>query len=349
MDRKKLITKMALAAIFILIISCGGLIYESLHEIKIEKKKANKKNYRIEELTRQCQKFLDETAAKIKSLPVNPLVLSQIKSEIFKKSTEAKAYLWMSNTKGEFIFGVPHPVFTRLNGIFDKNRTVIEKRGYIVDRNDFLLKFVDKHNKIRFSHYDFSGPLEERGFRYSSGMLVVFSSPVIDQEQQVIGDLYLKVDDYGYRYDYRDRYWIQPVLFQLAHILLGISAVFLWLLLPSWVYIDARKRDVKRAFMWAILTVVSFGFAFIVYIITRPAELKTFHCPECEKELNGTKAFCPYCGLDLSSTICPQCQYSIKPDWQFCPNCRCDLTQKSHEEIPGETDKPAEPEAKKIG
>jgi hypothetical protein len=331
MDRKKLITKMALIAIVILIISGGGLIYESLHEIKMEKKKADKKNYRIEDITRKCQKFLDETAGKIKSLPVNPLVLSQIKSEIFKRSTEGKAYLWMSNTKGEFIFGVPHPVFTRLNRIFDKKRSVIDKAGYYVDRNDFLLKLVDKHNRIRFSEYDFSGRL--RGTPYPPGLLLRFSSPVINQDQQVIGDLYLKVDDYGYRYDYRDRYWIQPVLFQLSHILLALSAVFLWLLLPTWVYIDARKRDVKRAFMWAILTVISFGFAFIVYIITRPAELKTFHCPECEKELNGTKAFCPYCGLDLSSTICPQCQYSIKPDWQFCPNCRCDLTQKFQEEI----------------
>lgn len=331
MDRKKLITKMALAAIVILIISCGGLIYESLHEISVEKRKKYKRNERIDELTRYCQEYLDKTAGKIKSLPLNPQVLSQIKSYIFEKSAKTKIYLWMSSKEGEFIFGVPHPVFTRLNRIFDKNRSVIEKAGYYVDRNDFLLKLVDKHNRIKFSEYDFSGHLISRW--HSSSLLLKFSSPVINQEQQVIGDLYLKVDDYGYRYDYRDRYWVQPVLFQLSHILVGLSAVFLWLLLPSWVYIDARQRDVKRAFMWAILTVISFGFAFIVYIITRPAELKTFHCPECEKELNGTKAFCPYCGLDLSSTICPQCQYSIKPDWQFCPNCRCDLTQKPHEEI----------------
>jgi hypothetical protein len=337
---------MALIAIVILIISGGGLIYESLHEISMEKRNKYKKNDRIDELTRYCQKFLDETAAKIKSLPVNPQVLSQIKSEIFKRSAKTKIYLWMSNTKGEFIYGVPHPVFARLNGIFDKNRGVIDKAGYYVDRNDFLLKLVDKHNRITFSQYDFSGHL--RGIHTPGGLLLVFSSPVIDREQQVIGDLYLKVDDYGYRYDYRDRYWFQPVLFELTHVLLALSAVFLWLLLPTWVYIDARKRDVKRSFMWAVLTVISFGFAAIVYIITRPAELKTFHCPECEKELNGTRAFCPYCGLDLSSTICPQCQYSIKPDWQFCPNCRCDLTQKFHEEIaeePGETGKPAGPKA----
>lgn len=340
MERKKLITKMALIAIVIFIISGGGLVYESIYEISMEKKNEYRKKQRIYELTRYYQRDLDKAAAKIKRLPLDPQVLSQIKSDIFGKSEKTNAYFWMSNPKGEFIFGVPHPIFMRLNRIFDKNRTIIEKRGYIVDRNDFLLKFVDKHNKIRFSQYDFSGSLRERGFHYSSGLLLEFSSPVINQEQQVIGDLYLKVDDYSNRYDYGDTDWFHPVLFEITHVLFALSAVFLWLLLPSWVYIDARQRDVKRAFMWAILTVISFGFAAIVYIITRPAELKTFHCPECEKELNGTKAFCPYCGLDLSSTICPQCQYSIKPDWQFCPNCRCDLTQKFHEEIteePGKT------------
>jgi len=336
MERKKLITKMALIALTGLIISIAGFIYESVHENLVDKKIKMGKNKRIAELTEYCQKYLDETAGKIDSLTVNPQVLSQIKSDIFKNSAKTKSYLWMSNKAGDFIFGVPHPVFSRLNGIYDKNRTIIEKAGYYVDRNDFLLKVVHKHDRIESTQMDFSGPL--RGIDYTGGLLLMFSSPVMNMEQEVIGDLYLRVDDYGYRdlYNSRDDI-VRPVIFEAIRVLFVISAMLLWLLLPTWVYIDAKQRDVKRAFLWAILTVISYGFAFIVYLVTRPAALKSFHCPECGKELNGVKAFCPYCGLDLAGTICPQCQYALNPDWQFCPNCRFDLTRKPHDETPAET------------
>jgi hypothetical protein len=111
------------------------------------------------------------------------------------------------------------------------------------------------------------------------------------------------------------------VAFPVFEVLTGLSAFILWFLLPSWVYIDARERDVKNAFRWAILTVVTFGFAWAIYLIARPETPGTFHCPECIKELNGTKAFCPYCGFDLSQTFCAQCQYPLKPEWQVCPSC----------------------------
>ena len=56
--------------------------------------------------------------------------------------------------------------------------------------------------------------------------------------------------------------------------------------------------------------------------------MKSFHCPQCESEVNGG-AFCPHCGFDMSSTMCSQCQYPIKPEWSFCPSCRTELKEKA--------------------
>ena len=57
----------------------------------------------------------------------------------------------MSNQHGEFIFGVPAQIFAKLNAGFDKNSDLITRDGYYKDRNDFLMKLVDKHDNIDFS------------------------------------------------------------------------------------------------------------------------------------------------------------------------------------------------------
>ena len=115
------------------------------------------------------------------------------------------------------------------------------------------------------------------------------------------------------------------MLIPIFVILLVVSGVFLWFLLPTWVYSDALERDVKNPGIWAFLSIVSLFFGLTIYLITRPAETKSFHCPKCEGELNGTRAFCPHCGNDLSSTFCQECQYPVKPNWSFCPNCRAPI------------------------
>jgi hypothetical protein len=343
MNRKKVITKIILAAVILFIISGAFLIYETTYIESMENKKTRKKNTEITGLTNHYQKYLDEIAKKITEVPLNPYIISQIKSDIFKKMPDTELYLWMSDVTGEFIFGEPSPAFTRLNKAFDKYRNFIEKDGYYVDRNDFLLKLIHKHSKIRFSQFDAGGQqyLEDTDWRFYKERLyprdyrIALSSPAVNKDKQSIGDLYLKVAGTYEWYDRKD--FLTASIFPVFRGLMGFAGFLLWFLLPSWVYIDARERDVKNVYLWVILTIISFGFAFLIYLITRPPTLKSFLCPECQKELNGTKAFCPYCGFDLSSSFCPQCQYPIKPEWQFCPNCRFDMKQKPQTEVPEET------------
>jgi hypothetical protein len=309
---------------------------------------------------------LNETAAKIRQLPVDRNLINQITSDVLKKGPVTKLYLWMSNPEGKFIFGVPYPVFDRLNKSYDRYQDIIDADGYYVDRNDFLLKLVHRHDEINFSQFEtrvlksdrkqrrtlsslkgrlgrpqieyLPDDLEWRFYKESSDfqdyrdpLRLELSAPVVDNDQQMIGTLFLKIDDYTTptQSSYlKTRDVLTPGIFRAFEVIFGFSLAFLWFLLPSWVYIDARQRDVKNALLWAFLTVVSVGFAWIVYLIVRPSTLRSFHCPQCEKELNGTKAFCPYCGFDLSHVFCPQCQYPVQSEWQFCPSCRTDLSKK---------------------
>ena len=362
MERKKLIVKMALIGIVVFLIASIGRISEVVYNESIKKDLTNKRKNQITELSQEYQKYLNETAAKIRQLPVDQHLVNQITSDVLKKNPVTKLYLWMSNPEGKFIFGVPYPIFERLNKSYDKYRDVIDADGYYVDRNDFLLKLVHRHEEIDFSQFEarvlerdrkkrgllFKGSLgsrrigylpddldwrfykESSSFRdYRDPLRIELSAPVVDNDQQMIGTLFLKIDDSTTRNSYLEKKsLLTPGIFKAFEVIFALSLAFLWFLLPSWVYIDARQRDVKNAFRWALLTVVSVGFAWIVYLIVRPATLKSFHCPQCEKELNGTKAFCPYCGFDLSHVFCPQCQYPVKSEWQFCPSCRTDLSKQ---------------------
>jgi len=90
------------------------------------------------------------------------------------------------------------------------------------------------------------------------------------------------------------------------------------------VYVDARERGMRRAPLFAFLTVLSSLVGLVVYLISRPEDARTLTCPGCAREVNGG-AFCPHCGRDLSSSFCPACRYPLKPEWAFCPACRSEI------------------------
>jgi hypothetical protein len=345
MERKKILKKMAIIAIILIILSSLILIWESVFQQDRKNERVQWKNVQIAQLSQHFQKFLDGVAGKINEISVSPDIIAKIKSEILKQKPNTKLYLWMSSTgDGEFIFGVPSPVFTRLNKIYDRYRNAFEKYGYYVNRDDFLEKVVlhqdeielfesePESEKINFREWSLprSPFIETHDSRYTRLNL---SSPVFDQDNQILGECYLIVEDF--KPQMTDNIFDSSFFrgfFEFSHILFGFSMFLLWLIIPSWVYIDSRQRDMKNAFKWALVTVLSFGFAALIYSIVRPTGTKSFYCPECQKELNGTKAFCPYCGFDLSSTFCPNCQYPVKLEWQFCPSCRFELKQKPEKE-----------------
>ena len=154
MDRKRLIVKMALIGIAVFLIATIGRISEVVHKESIKKELTSKRENLVTYLGKEYQKYLNETADKIRQLPVDRNLINQITSDVLKKSPVTKLYLWMSNPEGNFIFGVPYPVFDRLNKSYDKHREVIDADGYYVDRNDFFLNLVQTAYEIRFSEFE---------------------------------------------------------------------------------------------------------------------------------------------------------------------------------------------------
>jgi hypothetical protein len=338
-----------------------SLLLEKPVENRLYQKHVARLNEHVATLTQENQTYLTEIAGKIAAVETGEIgtsrVVAELQSELLlenQKLNQAKKYLWMSNQRGEFIFGVPPQAFARLNDGFDKNKDIISADGHYKDRNDFLMKLVDKHDNIDFSNralpeqesqgYYFGrdeGKIEWRFYKepkedynYSRPRTFIFSAPVTNTSGTVEGTLFLKVDDSvnDELYYSRNRatdYGIYNFLFQpLFGVFAFVSGLFLWFLLPSWVYIDAQQRAVNNPGIWAFISLISLIFGLAIYLITRPSTMKSLHCPKCENQLNGAGMFCPHCGFDLSSTYCPQCQYPIKPEWAFCPNCRAGLAKR---------------------
>jgi len=374
MSKKKLIRKMAIPAAIIFIISIIVLLFEEPVENRMYERHKAKLNAHISELTQKNQTELTEIAGKIAALTAGEIsasrVVAELQSEFLRenqKAGEVKKYLWLSNPNGEFIFGVPAQVFARLSEGFDKNKELIIKDGYYKDRNDFLMKLVDRYDNIDFSGRALSEPegpgyyygknegmIEWRFFKepkedwnYSRPRTLILSAPVANTAGAVEGILFLKVDDSVNKELYYSRnraahsHLYHELLAPLFATLAALSGLFLWFLLPSWVYIDAQQRAVSNPGVWAFISLISLIFGLAIYLITRPSSLKSLNCPKCENQVNGG-AFCPHCGFDLSSTYCPQCQYPIKAEWAFCPNCRAELAQQKTLAALPEQSKPVE-------
>ncbi len=386
MDKKKLVKKMALGALIVL----GVLLLIELIQFPYQNKRWS--NYqtrlqdRIDELTGRYQGYLDETASEITAVPADGNIISRIQSEFLRDEDNVKKYLWMMNRDGVFMFGVPSDVFTRMNGYYTQYESVIRKDNAYVDRGDFLAKLVDKHDEIDFKEMEMTEPeKDEEGnpvpFRWRqydpsrrlrrewSGAsygndyflrprVMLFSAPVENPEGQLIGNLYLKIDDSAHE----DWYYSRPV-FQghdvfsgglreaVEDVLIPLALMFLWFLLPTWVYLDTVQRGIRSPILWVLLALIAGPLGWIVYMITRPSVPDALSCPACGKELNGTRAFCPYCGFDLSETFCPKCQYPVKTDYRFCPSCRAELKpkSKSNSESKPDSERPQGRKGKKSG
>jgi hypothetical protein len=375
MNKKKLIRKMAIPAAIIFAVSIIALLlFEGPIENRMYREHVARLNAHLADLTQKNQTAIAEIAGKIAAIATGEIgasrAVAELQSEFLRENQkigQAKKYLWMSNPNGEFIFGVPAPVFAKLNEGFEKNKDMISKDGYYKDRNDFLMKLADKHDNIDFSGRAMSeqegpgyyygrneGMIEWRFYKdprddwsYSRSRTLILSAPVANTAGAVVGNLFLKVDDSVNEelYYSRNRAAHSHFYYELLEPLFGtlavLSGMFLWFLLPSWVYIDAQQRGVGNPGVWAFISLISLIFGLAIYLITRPATTKSLHCPKCENQVNGG-AFCPHCGFDLSSTYCPQCQYPIKAEWAFCPNCRAELAQQKKLEALPEQSKPVE-------
>jgi hypothetical protein len=275
------------------------------------------------------RKYLGEVAKRIVKLPVDTTLVGEIESHYFDEQAGGPMHVWAIGTGGELLFGVPRETFNRLNAIYDREVTPRLKEGVFFERQSFLLGHVDESDGPELLGEEvgdatLAADLVSRLSRQKSARdgVFVLSAPLKKTDGTAIGNIYLRrvlPEREGYRRGERFE-----VVAGAAAGVAGLSFLFLWVLVPTWVYVDARERGVRRAPLFAFLAALSSLVGLVVYLIARPEDARTLTCPACSREVNGG-AFCPHCGRDLSASFCPACRYPLKPDWVFCPACRTEI------------------------
>jgi hypothetical protein len=327
--KKKLITRMATWACAALAVALlmGGAILLLMHADRRrweDNQKAEK-----QQVLERSRKYLGELAKQIDKLPVDPTLVGEIESRYFEERASGPMRIWAMGTDGEFLFGVPKESFSRLNAVYDREITPRLKEGVFLDRQSFFLGHLEEGGEFVLQEDLTSGDEhmaevlgELRRYSDSSERAFVLSAPLKTADGVALGSLYLKRE-------MPERDWHRPddrfeVAGGIAGGVAGLAFVFLWVLLPTWVYVDGTERGVRRARLFAFLTVISSLIGLVVYLISRPENGKTLACPACGREVNGG-AFCPHCGRDLSASFCATCRYPLKPDWAYCPSCRTEI------------------------
>jgi hypothetical protein len=335
--KKKLLSRFAFwtGAVLVVAAAAGvvGLFVDAEDRERFSEQRERAKKQRVE----SSRAYLAELAKRIGRLPVDATLVSEVESRFFEEQASGPFYVWAMDTRGDFAFGVPRSAFNKLNAVYDREVTPRLKEGVFLDRQTFLMSLVDDSDEI--------GPelvsedkalvaesraveLVERGRRWQLNRwepenAFVLSAPLKAEDGSALGSIYLKQTPVRERDHYRRDERIE-VMLRVAAASAGLSIAFLWVLLPTWVYVDARERGVRRAPLFAFLTVISSLVGLVVYLIARPEQPRRLSCPGCAREVNGG-AFCPHCGRDLSSAICAACRYPLKPDWAFCPSCRTEI------------------------
>jgi len=326
-NKKRLIRSMAFVAAAVLALGGTVAVMTSMATSRARAQRWETRREQRAEAVDGARAYLEELAARITAVPVDPTIVGEVQARYYEDVPAGRRFVWATGAQGDFLFGVPREDFARLNTAWDNHESSIVGEGVFVDRQDFLRQLIQESEVMDLS--DLTPDPDEPGEtwselrRYDHGdEWMVFSAPLKDDTGAALGNLYLKMDSReGDREPWRDGF-AEPLLGLSIGIAVA-AGVFLWFLLPTWVYVDARERGVRRALLWSFLVLISALVGLVVYLIARP-EQTSLRCPGCDREVNGG-AYCPHCGHDLSAAFCPACRYPIKADWSFCPSCRTEV------------------------
>jgi len=327
-NKRRILKKLALYGLGVSALSALVLFVSLRAQDSIRNQRHAEMNEKRDVLVHKYRTYLNETAKKVTRLPVDPNIVGQVQARYFEEYSQARLYLWAADTRGEYLFGVPAEAFGRLNRAYDTYRQVIEKEGRFTDRQDFLRRLIQDHQELDFEVYEakLSGrELEQR--RWEQKRLwngddradLTFSTPFLNDQGQMLGNMYLKIVGIDDRFPDWVRDYEGPL--NVSALFLVVSLLFLWFLLPTWVYLDARGRGMASPARWSALALVSLIFGLTVYLILRPDEGGALVCQSCGRSTKGGR-YCPYCGAVNSNEFCQKCGFPVRTEWAFCPNCQ---------------------------
>jgi hypothetical protein len=342
--KKRLIVRLALGCAALLAVSLAVVVASTLVARRARSERDSEIRSRREAAVDRSRKYLAEVGKRVTKLPVDPAVLGEIEARYFEEYSRGRMHVWAMGRDGEFLFGVPRETFSKLNAIYDRDVLPRLKDGVYLDRQTFLRGLVEESDEIdaetfaepeeavapedspeetrAASHEGPEAAWKRFAHRGDDPDRFVLSTPLRAPDGQALGSLYLqsRVERIAARADLE----IPDAIGRAAAFGVGLSLFGLWMLLPTWVFVDARGRGVRRAALFAFLTALSAVIGLVVYLIARPEDPRTLPCPGCGREVDGN-AYCPHCGRDLSTAFCPACRYPLKPDWVYCPACRSEI------------------------
>jgi hypothetical protein len=345
-NKKKLIRRMAVVASVVLVLGLVAMLLTFLITMARREERVEERRLRRAQSVEEARSYLTELAERITEVPVDATIVGEVQSKYFEEVSQGRRFVWAMGADGQLLFGVPREGFARLNAAWDTHETSILREGYFVDRQDFLHRLV--HASERLDQDDLApDPDEPEETPWShlrhygdSDDWVVFSTPLRAADGSALGNLYLKMEVEEHRWEPWSDDTPEGILAGFAMVSFG-ALTFLWFLLPTWVYVDARERGVRRPMLWSFLVLISVFLGLVVYLIARPEEPTQLQCPGCGREVNGG-AFCPHCGHDLAAAFCATCRYPLKPGWAFCPSCRTEIQRAASNDSPAEEPAPSE-------
>jgi len=109
--------------------------------------------------------------------------------------------------------------------------------------------------------------------------------------------------------------------------LLSLVLIVIWIAVIIWVYRDAESRGMS-GILWALLVFIGNLIGLLIYLIVRsdafqspPGPVTSTHaCPNCQKSVANSFAYCPHCGAQMQPT-CPDCKKQVESNWKACPHC----------------------------
>jgi hypothetical protein len=340
-SKKALIRRMAAVAAGILVLGLAGVLLTlGLAEAEHREQAAEARRERAR-IVEGARADIEELAQRITTAPVDPIVVGEIQAAYFAELPQGRRLVWAVGPEGEFLFGVPREAFARLNRVWDTHQQPLLDEGLFVDRTDFLRRLI-RAEAGEITHWLREGEVPRDlalHARSDRDDWLTLSTPLRSVDGGALGNLYLEVET------------PRPAGGAFYHegVVGGFGATsaaafgFLWFLLPTWVYVDARERGVRRATLWSFLVLWSLFLGLVVYLIARPEQPARLDCPGCGREVDGG-AFCPHCGQDLARAFCSACRYPLKPDWVFCPSCRTEVVRAATDDAAGVGGGDASPE-----
>ena len=123
-----------------------------------------------------------------------------------------------------------------------------------------------------------------------------------------------------------ETFHLGPSLLSLSNSMLSLALLIIWIFVIVWVYRDAERRGMNGV-LWALLVLIGNIIGLLIYLIVRSDSLpalkaghETQACPSCQKEVDASFVFCPYCAARLHA-VCPECGKPTEESWKACPHC----------------------------